>query len=437
MLYSWVTTHNYPTEVPVRFTSVLKKLVGVTQLYVRGLVMDRDDDLSVEVRPTWRQARCAGCGRRAPQYDHPRSVGRWQDLNWGPVRIYLVYRCRRVTCARCGGRPCNELVPWAAAGTKCTHRMEELTAFLARQTDRTSVTRLLGIAWRTVGRIVRRVGVARLDPDRYTGLTRIGVDECSYRKRHHYLTVVLNHDTGKVVWAAKGKNSEALCTFFDLIGPEQCASIHTVTIDMSAAYEKAVRERLPPATILFDRFHVQQLSTDAVEAVRRDQQRKLRNAGDSDEAKVTKGTRFALLKNPWNLTLKEGRKLSAVLRNNVQLFRAYLLHQTLADALDYRQPQRARRALDEWLSWACRSKLAPCVRVSRTIRARKEGVLAYIRERLTTGIVEGTNKRLRMIARRAFGFHSPDALISMLYLCCGGIELHPPLPQRHFDFRNL
>ena len=139
-----------------------------------------------------------------------------------------------------------------------------------RQTDRTSVTRLLGIAWRTVGRIVRRVGVARLDPDRYTGLTRIGVDECSYRKRHHYLTVVLNHDTGKVVWAAKGKNSEALCTFFDLIGPEQCASIHTVTIDMSAAYEKAVRERLPPATILFDRFHVQQLSTDAVEAVRRD-----------------------------------------------------------------------------------------------------------------------------------------------------------------------
>ena len=154
----------------MRFTSVLKKLVGVTQLYVRGLVMDRDDDLSVEVRPTWRQARCAGCGRRAPQYDHPRSVGRWQDLNWGPVRIYLVYRCRRVTCARCGGRPCNELVPWAAAGTKCTHRMEELTAFLARQTDRTSVTRLLGIAWRTVGRIVRRVGVARLDPDRYTGL---------------------------------------------------------------------------------------------------------------------------------------------------------------------------------------------------------------------------------------------------------------------------
>ena len=419
------------------FRSVLKKLVGVTHLYVRGLVMDRDDVLSIEVTPTWRTPRCAGCGKRAPQYDHPRSVGRWQDLNWGPVRIYLVYRCRRVTCARCGGEPRTERVPWAAAGTQFTHRMEELTAFLARQTDSTSVTRLLGIAWRTVGRIVRRVGEARLDPERYTGLTRIGVDEFSYRKRHHYLTVVLDHDTGKVVWAAKGKNAETLCTFFDLIGPEQCAGIQLVTSDMSAAYEKAITDRLPNATIIFDRFHVQQLSTNAVEEVRRDQQRKRRTAGDPDEAKVTKGTRFALLKNPWNLTLEQGRKLSAVLRNNVHLFRAYLLNQTLAGALDYRQPQRARRALDDWLSWACRSKLAPFVKVSRTIRAKKEGVLAYIRERLTNGIVEGTHNRLRMIARRAFGFHSPEALIAMLYLCCGGITLHPPLPQRHVDFRNV
>ena len=193
----------------MRFTSVLKKLLGVTQLYVRGLVMDRDDALSIEVTPTWRTPRCAGCGRRAPQYDHPRSIGRWQDLNWGPVRVYLVYRCRRVTCARCGGGP------------------------------------------RT--------------------------------------------------------------------------------------------ERVPNATIIFDRFHVQQLSTNAVDAVRRDQQRALRTAGDPDEATVTKGTRFALLKNPWNLTLEQGRKLSAVLRNNVQLFRAYLLNQTLAGALDYRQPKRARR----------------------------------------------------------------------------------------------
>ena len=237
------------------------------------------------------------------------------------------------------------------------------------------------------------------------------MDEFSYRKRHRYLTVVLDHDTGKVVWASKGKTAETLCTFFDLIGPEQCASIATVTIDMSAAYVKAITARLPNATIIFDRFHVQQLRRTPL---RRGQHRELREAGDPTEAKVIKGTRFALLKNPWNLTRAEGRKLRDVQDNNAQLFRAYLLNQTLASALDYLQPKRARRALDDWLSWACRSKLAPFVRVSRTIRSKKEGVLVYIQERLTNGIVEGTNNRLRMIARRAFGFHSADALISML-----------------------
>ena len=199
------------------------------------------------------------------------------------------------------------------------------------------------------------------------------MDEFSYRKRHHYLTVVLDHDTGKVVWAAKGKNAETLCTFFDLIGPEQCAGIQLVTIDMSAAYEKAITDRLPNATIIFDRFHVQQLSTNAVEEVRRDQQRKRRTAGDPDEAKVTKGTRFALLKNPWNLTLEQGRKLSAVLRNNVHLFRAYLLNQTLAGALDYRQPKRARRALDDWLSWACVPSSRPLSRSREPSGPRRRG----------------------------------------------------------------
>ena len=135
---------------------------------------------------------------------------------------------------------------------------------------------------------------------------------------------MLDHDTGKVVWAAKGKTAETLCTFFDLIGQEQCDSITTVTIDMSAAYEKAITERLPNATIVFDRFHVQQLSSDAVDEVRRGQHRELRDAGDTEEAKVIKGTRFALLKNPWNLTRDEGKQLRDVQDNNARLFRAYL-----------------------------------------------------------------------------------------------------------------
>ena len=186
-----------------------------------------------------------------------------------------------------------------------------------------------------------------------------------------YLTVVLDHDTGKVVWAAKGKTAETLCTFFDLIGQEQCDSLTTVTIDMSAAYEKAITERLPNATIVFDRFHVQQLSSDAVDKVRRGQHRELRDAGDTEEAKVIKGTRFALLKNPWNLTRDEGKKLRDVQDNNARLFRAYLLNQTLASALDYLQPKRARRstAMTGARGRAGSQARAPFVRVERTSRA--------------------------------------------------------------------
>jgi transposase len=113
---------------------------------------------------------------------------------------------------------------------------------------------------------------------------------------------------------------------------------------------------------------------------------------------------------------------------NRPLFRAYLLNETLREALNYKQPWRARRAMKNWLAWASRSRLTPFVRVARTIRKHFEGFMAYSAERLTNGVLEGFNNRIRMIARRAYGFHSPGPLIAMMFLCCGGIELNPPLP---------
>ena len=196
-------------------------------------------------------------------------------------------------------------------------------------------------------------------------------------------------------------------------------------MDMSRSYRRAVESRLPNAQIVFDRFHVQQLATDALDEVRREQLRALRGTA---EGKELFNSRFALLKSPWNLTDAEVGKLSDVQRMNAPLYRGYLLKETLAQALNYRQPWRVRRALLRWLSWATRSRLAPFVRVARTIRRHFQGVLAYANERLTNGIVEGFNNKLRMIARRAYGFHGHEPLIAMLFLCCGGIALHPPLP---------
>ena len=194
---------------------------------------------------------------------------------------------------------------------------------------------------------------------------------------------------------------------------------------MSGGFQKGIKKHAPNATIVFDRFHVQRLVSDALDEVRRAQ---VRLVGLGEKGRATKHSRFALLKNPWNLTRKEKEKLCELQRTNAPLYRAYLLEETLAQALDYKQPGHARRALEDWLAWASHSKLKPFVKAARTIRKHFDGIVAYFEERLTNGIVEGFNNKLRMIARRAFGFHTPDPLISMLHLRCGGIQLDLPVP---------
>ncbi len=135
-----------------------------------------------------------------------------------------------------------------------------------------------------------------------------------------------------------------------------------------------------------------------------------------------------MLKNPIFLHDHERAKLKDIQRTNLPLYRAYLLKECLAEILDLKQPEEAREALKEWLVWTARSRLKPFVKLSKTIREHFDGIIAYIQSRLTNGIVEGFNNKHRMVARRAFGFHSAEALIGMIFLVSGGIKINPPLP---------
>jgi transposase len=406
----------------VRVTTLFRQLIGVSELIVEEIHL-AEEAVIASVRPRWRKPRCGECGKRAPGYDRARTR-RWRSLNLGRLRLVLEYTPRRVRCPRCAGVRV-ERVPWAEHGSGFTDDFEEMVAYLAQVTDKTQVTKLMGIAWDTVGAIVRRVVDRKRDPDVLEGLRCIGVDEFSYRRFHRYVTVVVDHDRGRVVWAARGRDSSTLSAFFEELGEERCAELECVTIDLAAGFIKAVQEHAPQAQVVFDRFHVQRLASDALDEVRRAQQRELKG---TDDELALRHTRYALLKSPWNLTAMEEGKLVDVQGANAALYRAYLLKETLARALDYRQAWRAERLLREWLAWASRSRLAPFVRAARTIRKHLEGILAYVQTRRTNGFVEGINNRLRMIARRAFGFHSHVPLIAMLFLCCGGIRLSPPLP---------
>lgn len=406
----------------MRVTTLLRQLIGVTGLVVRSFSFD-SQGLVIDVQPRWRRPRCGGgCGRRRRGYDRS-PVRLWRHLGLADLRIWLRYAPRRVECPQCG--VCTEKVPWAGRGSRFTRDFEEMAAYLAQVTDRTQVTRMLGISWRTVGAIVERVVRERLDPKRLKGLRRIGVDEFSYRRRHRYVTVVVDHDRRRVVWAAPGNGANTLGSFFEELGDEGCAALEIATIDMSGGYQKALAEHAPKTKVVFDRFHVQRLASDALDRVRREQLRELRG---TPAGKDLFRSRFALWKNPWNLSKVEKNKLSTIERTNKPLYRAYLLKEMLAKALDYKQPKRARQTLREWLSWASRSRLQPFVKTARTIRSHLEGVLAYVEERITNGVVEGMNTRIRMVARRAYGFHGSCSLISMMYLCCGGLDLSPRLP---------
>lgn len=352
----------------MRTNSLLHALLGLGKSRVCGFEFTATE-LIVDVRPTTRVPYCAACGRRCPKgYDgRERS---WRHLDIVGMKVWLRYSIRRVDCKTCGVT--TELVPWASHAIGFTTLFEEQVAYLAQRADKTTVCSIMGIAWDTVGRIVRRV-VDRLGPaDRLEGLRRIGIDELSYRRHHEYVTIITDQDTGRVVWVGEGKSGDTVGAFFEALGAERAAQIELVTINISAAYIEALKKWAPKARVVFDRFHVQRLVHDALDEVRRAQVREL--AG-TPEAKALKGTRFGLQKNPWNMTRLDAEKVARVQQTNRPLYRAYLLKETLAAILDGRQVNVARDKLAEWLGWAARSKLAPFQKAARTIRKYADGIL--------------------------------------------------------------
>jgi len=404
----------------VRIQKLLRTLLGLEGTRVLDVNFDGTGlGLVVDVAPTWRQGRCSECETPSPGYDRDRGR-RWRHLDLAGMTLHLRYDIRRVSCPRCGVKV--EQVPWAETSSWFTRPFEDQVGYLAQRCDQTTVSSMMRVAWDTVGAIIQRVVARRRDSDILDGLTRIGVDELSYRRHHEYVTVVVDHTRRRVVWAKPGKNADTLKAFFDELGTERCAKLEAVTIDMSGAYIKAVTECSPQAQIIFDRFHVQRLAQDAVDEVRRDE---VRAATSDEERKDLKGTRWSLLKSFWNLSLFDTNRLSSLQRDNKRLYRAYLLKEGLVRVLDCPHEGLARRKLDEWIRWARRSRLEPFKRVAATIRDHAEGILAYVRSGLSNGRTEGLNGKARTITRRAYGFHSAHGLIALLMLCCSGIHLAP------------
>lgn len=401
----------------MRITSLLRTILAMKHTRVVGAAFG-PFGLEVEVAPTTRLPRCSGCGcTRRRVYD--RRSRTWRHLDFAGMAVTLRYDLRRVDCGRCG--KVAEMVPWAEHDSRYTRDFEDHVAYLAQRTDQTSVSSTMRIAWRTVGTIVERVVARCRQSDLLDDLEYIGVDELSYRRHHEYLTVVVDHVQQRVVWVSEGKNAATVGRFFKDLGSERTARIKCVTVDMSAAYVEAVSSKAPQAQIVFDRFHVQRLVQDALDEVRRAEVRAL----EGTERHSLKKTRWALLKNAWDLSAAEHQKLSTIQRTNRRLYRAYLLKAALADILGRRQVGVVRQKLTEWITWALRSRLKPFKKAAKTIRKYFEGVVAIVATGLNNARTEGINGKIRTITRRAYGFHHAPSLMAFIMLCCTGMVLLP------------
>jgi transposase len=372
------------------------------------------------------QGRCGKCRRRSPGYDRGEGRRRWRHLDLGTVQSFIEAEAPRVCCRDHG--VVVAWVPWARHGAGHTRAFDDTAAWLAVRTAKSAVKELLRITWRTVGRIVTRVSAdAQARVDRFAGLRRIGIDEISYKRGHRYLTVVVDHDRNRLIWAAVGRDEKTLRTFFDELGEERCAAITLVSADAAQWIANVVGERCPNATLCLDPFHICQWASKALDEVRREVWNAARRGGQTAVARELKDARFALWKNPEDLTQRQQAKLATIEKTNQPLYRAYLLKEQLRQVFHLRG-RPAMRLLEDWLVWARRCRLPAFVKLARSITEHRVGIEAALVHDLSNARVESMNTRLRLLTRIAFGFRSPDALIALAMLSLGGYC--PPLPGR-------
>jgi transposase len=401
----------------------------------------------------------------------------WRHLDLGAWRLEVHCRLRRLRCPEHGALV--EGVPFARYRARFTRDFDDLVAWLATKTDKTAICRLVRIDWETVGRIIKRVGDELLPADRLKDLFNISLDEVAWRKGHKYLTLIGDHDQGCVVWGTEGKGQAAADEFFDALDPPpaeppahagpaswepqpaimvpfgpcptvpaghgihgawlqageeidprllaRASRLRAVSMDMTGGYAASVRTHASQATIAIDNYHVVALATKALDEVRREHWNELRQAGQADAAKQFKQDRWALLKNPDDLTDHQAAVLAAIRQGGGKLARAWAMKEMVraifAPGLTV---QAVSRLLDRLLARLARCRLAPFIRLGRTIRKHKDGILAARRLNLSNARAEALNNKVKLIVRRAYGFHSARAALALILLACGPVTLTLP-----------
>jgi len=347
--------------------------------------------------------RCAACGSRAV---HPRGkkARRFKAVPIGRKPVEVYFRVPRVSCEDCG-KIRQVKIPFADARRTYTKVFERYVLELCRCTTIQDAARHLNVGWDLVKEIVKENLQRRFARPRLKHLRRIAIDEIAVRKGHRYVTIVLDLDSGAVVFVGDGKGGEALAPFWKRLHRSR-AQVEAVAMDMSSAYHLAVSTHLPWATIVFDHFHVVKLLNDKLSWLRR---QLYQNAKENERA-VLKGSRWLLLKNPEHLDTdrNEHQRLQAALALNQPLATAYYMKEDLRQL--WSQPTRgiAEEILDDWIARAEASRIPILQRFADTLDRHREGILAYYDFPISTGPLEGANNKIKTMKRQAYGFRDHE-----------------------------
>ena len=393
--------------------------------------MDRDEQLSVEavIQPRSNsKLRCSGCGRACPGYDRMSSERRFAFIPIWNIPVDLLYTMRRVDCPDCGVKV--EQVPWAEGKHATCNVFRHFLASWARRLSWKETARCFRSSWDTVRRSVEWVVDYGLKNRDLEGIEALGVDEVAYRRGHKYLTLVyqIDHGARRLLGVIKERKTESLASFFEEFGAERRARIKVVCSDMWKPYLNVIAEMLPNALNVLDRFHIVKKLGEAVDQVRKDEAARLHREGYEP---VLKKSKYCFLKRASNLTAKQADKLGEILQYDLKTTRAYFLKEGFDAFWQYNSPYWARWFLRKWCKRAMLSRLEPFKKFVRTLREHEDLLMNYFKagKLYSSGIVEGLNLKVKLGARKAYGYRSFEIMKTALFHELGD------LPEPEFTHR--
>jgi transposase len=402
----------------MRDTTLMQQALGLTPPWtvVRSDFDTEAGRLDVEIdfTPGSRFA-CPTCGAAdCPAYDTQRKT--WRHLNFFQHQAYLNARVPRVRCETCGIRQVN--VPWARPDSGFTLLFEAMVMTMVSAMPVKAVARIVDEhdtrLWRVVHHYVDE-GRARADASE---VTRVAIDETAARRGHDYITLFVDIDQARVLFATEGKDAATVAAFAEDLAAHggNPAAIEEVCIDMSPAFIKGVAESLPEAAVTFDKFHAVKIINDAVDQVRRAEQK-----GQS----LLRGTRYIWLRNPNNLSERQRTTLESLPTRHLKTARAYQIRLAFQELYD--QPSEAAASyLKKWYFWATHSRLEPIIDAAHTVKRHWDGILRWFDSKIANGLIEGINSLVQAAKAKARGYRSTRNLKAMIYLLAGKLDLRLP-----------